>query len=316
VVLASAPTANVTVPLASSNTNEGTVNPASLTFTPANWNVPQTVTVTGVALAPGNGNVAYTVVTGLATSTDPNFNGLTVADVALTNTSAVVPSIAIADATVAEGTSGAATMTFNVTLSQASPSAVTVSYGTQDQTASSGANGDYVAAIGTVSFAPGETAKTITVPVAVDTNTEQAETFLVNLTSPSGATISRGQATGTIQDTPLVTLSCAPRSDFVVQTQSIGSRQMLVTITAGTGGANSGNLLRTIQFKAPTNATIQMTGQTSIGTDAITLPADTRRISFTVTQTSAASAFHVPYTITDNCGPIEKFVGGGANALN
>jgi parallel beta-helix repeat protein len=316
VVLASAPTSDVTIPLSSSNTNEGTVNPTSLTFTPANWNVPQTVTVTGVALAPANGNVAYTIVTGLATSTDPNFNGLTVADVSVTNNSAVVPSISIADATVAEGTSGPATMTFNVTLSQASPNTVSVSYGTQDQTATSGANGDYVAAIGTVSFAPGETAKTINVAIAVDTNTKQAETFLVNLTSPSGATISRGQATGTIQDSPLASLSCAPRADFVVQTQSIGSRQMLVTITAGTTGANSGNLLRTIQFKTPTNATITMAGQTTIGTGAITLPADTRRISFTVTQTSANAAFQVAYTITDNCGPAEKFVGGGANALN
>ena len=48
VVLASEPTANVTVGLSSSDTTEGTVSPASLTFTTANWNTAQTVTVTGV----------------------------------------------------------------------------------------------------------------------------------------------------------------------------------------------------------------------------------------------------------------------------
>src|SRR5207244_13029798 len=48
VKLTSQPTANVTVGLSSSKTPEGTVGPGSLTFTAANWNTAQTVTVTGV----------------------------------------------------------------------------------------------------------------------------------------------------------------------------------------------------------------------------------------------------------------------------
>ena len=48
VVLTAQPTADVTIGLSSSDTTEGTVSPASLTFTGANWNTPQTVTVTGV----------------------------------------------------------------------------------------------------------------------------------------------------------------------------------------------------------------------------------------------------------------------------
>ena len=47
-VLTTQPTADVTIALSSSDTTEGTVSPASLTFTTANWNVAQTVTVTGV----------------------------------------------------------------------------------------------------------------------------------------------------------------------------------------------------------------------------------------------------------------------------
>ena len=64
VVLNSQPTADVTIGLSSSDTTEGTVAPASLTFTAANWNVAQTVTVTGVDDALDDGDVAYTIVTG------------------------------------------------------------------------------------------------------------------------------------------------------------------------------------------------------------------------------------------------------------
>src|SRR5436305_1022357 len=48
VVLTTQPAANVLVPISSSNTAEASVSSSLLTFTPANWNVPQTVTVTGI----------------------------------------------------------------------------------------------------------------------------------------------------------------------------------------------------------------------------------------------------------------------------
>ena len=69
------PTADVTIALSSSDTTEGTVSPASLIFTTANWNVAQTVTVTGVDDAVVDGPIAYTIVTAAAVSTDPNYNG-------------------------------------------------------------------------------------------------------------------------------------------------------------------------------------------------------------------------------------------------
>ena len=84
VVLATQPSANVTLNLSSSNTSEGTVAPASLTFTPANWNVPQTVIVTGVNDNQA-GSVPYQVVFAPAVSTDANYSGLTAAPVSLTN---------------------------------------------------------------------------------------------------------------------------------------------------------------------------------------------------------------------------------------
>src|SRR5205814_774143 len=83
--LNSQPTANVTIGLSSSNPAEGSVAPTSLTFTAANWNTPQTVTVTGVDDAIVDGNVAYTIVTAAAVSTDPGYNGLNPPDVSVTN---------------------------------------------------------------------------------------------------------------------------------------------------------------------------------------------------------------------------------------
>jgi len=85
IVLNSQPTANVTIPLSSNDTTEGTVSPTSVTFTPANWNIAQTVTITGADDALVDGPIAYTIVTGAATSSDANYNGLNAADVAVTN---------------------------------------------------------------------------------------------------------------------------------------------------------------------------------------------------------------------------------------
>src|SRR5439155_868239 len=86
VVLTSQPTANVTIGLSSSDLTEGTVAPASVTFTSGNWNAAQTVTVTGVDDFGVDGAVAYTIVTAAATSTDVSYYGLNPADVGVTNT--------------------------------------------------------------------------------------------------------------------------------------------------------------------------------------------------------------------------------------
>ncbi|MFV2067055.1 MAG: tandem-95 repeat protein, partial [Pirellulales bacterium] len=87
------------------------------------------------------------------------------------------------------------------TLSLSSPSAlpVTVDFSTADGTAS--AVSDYEASTGTLTFAPGETSKTIVVPTRNDRVREADETFLVNLSNPTGgATIADPQGQATIID--------------------------------------------------------------------------------------------------------------------
>src|SRR5258705_288309 len=83
VVLTSQPTASVTVGLTSSDLTEGTVAPASVTFTTANWNVTQTAEGKGTHENTGHFNIAYTVVSAPTTSTDPRSNNLNARDVSL-----------------------------------------------------------------------------------------------------------------------------------------------------------------------------------------------------------------------------------------
>ena len=85
IVLTSQPAADVTIALSSTDTTEGTISPSSLTFTPANWNIPQTVTVTGVNDAVDDGDILYSISNAPATSADASYNGLDPIDVAVTN---------------------------------------------------------------------------------------------------------------------------------------------------------------------------------------------------------------------------------------
>ncbi|WP_417748223.1 Calx-beta domain-containing protein [Rosistilla oblonga] len=82
------PTSNVTIALSSSDLTEGTVSPASVVFTPQNWNQPKTFTVTGVDDNIDDGDVSYTIVTSAIQSSDPNYSGVNPADVTVVNQSA------------------------------------------------------------------------------------------------------------------------------------------------------------------------------------------------------------------------------------
>ncbi|MBU1126509.1 hypothetical protein KJ758_02760, partial [Patescibacteria group bacterium] len=85
VVLAGRPSSNVTIPLISSDTGEGTASSASLTFTNANWSTPQTVTVTGQDDLVDDGTISYTIQLAITASSDSRFSGLNPDDVTVKN---------------------------------------------------------------------------------------------------------------------------------------------------------------------------------------------------------------------------------------
>ena len=110
------------------------------------------------------------------------------------------PGLSVADANVLEGPGAA--LAFAVTLDRPTAAAVQVDYATRDGSAQAGS--DYTAASGTLRFAPGETAKTVTVAVLDDAHDEGSETLTLVLSNPSGAYLADGEATGTIENSDLM----------------------------------------------------------------------------------------------------------------
>ncbi|HYE66306.1 MAG TPA: Calx-beta domain-containing protein, partial [Pyrinomonadaceae bacterium] len=117
------------------------------------------------------------------------------------------PYLTINDISLPEPTTGTSNATFTVNLPGPLPQTVTVNYATADGTAIAGS--DYQATTGTLTFAPGETAKTITVAVNSDAIIEGEENFFVNLSNATNGIIQKSQGVGTIlsQLPPI----CTPR---------------------------------------------------------------------------------------------------------
>ena len=208
-----------------------------------------------------------------------------------------LPSLTVGDASLTEGDSGSQAMTFQVHLSPAAAQTVQVQYATADGTATAGS--DYTAASGTLTFAPGETSKTVTVNILGDTVDEDNETFTLNLSNPSNATIADGQGTGTItdDDTSLVSVS-----DAVAVEPDSGSKPMVFTI----------------RLSIPNARTVTVDYATLEGDGSATAGSDYTATSGTVTfpPGSTAQQFSVPILADDEDEAREDFYVRLSNAVN
>ena len=130
-----------------------------------------------------------------------------------------LPEVSVADTAANED---AGTMTFWVSLSRASATDVTVRYATTDVTATAGS--DYTAADDTLTIPAGATGASVLVTIIDDTDdTESDETFTLNLSGATGATITGGSTTATatiIEDAnlPIITFRDVSRSENLTQT--------------------------------------------------------------------------------------------------
>lgn len=106
------------------------------------------------------------------------------------------PLLGISNVELTEGNAGTKAFVFTVLLSEPSATPVTVGYSTRNGTAQAGS--DYIATSGTLTFAPGDDLKQITVQVTGDTLVEEIEVFFVDLASASGAMIGDGEGLGRI----------------------------------------------------------------------------------------------------------------------
>ena len=145
------------------------------------------------------------------------------------------------------------TALFRVRLSTQSSQSVTVAYRTVDGTAEAGT--DYTANQGNLQFAPGTVEQTIVVHTLNDGATEPTETFMVELSSASNATLERDTATGTIEDDDegggdrLPTLSIEDAGtvaegdpvEFVVTLSPASEQPVTVAFTTEDGSAVDGS---------------------------------------------------------------------------
>jgi Ca2+-binding RTX toxin-like protein len=189
------------------------------------------VTVTGDTTVEPNETFAVTLsgATG-ATIADASGQGTVVNDdVAPPPPPPPLPTLTIDDVSVNEGNTGTSTIAMTVTLSAAPAAAVTVVYATANGTATAG--NDYITAGGTLTFAAGQTTRTVNVIVNGDTVIEPNETFVVNLSSAAGATLLDGQGQGTIVDDDTVLNTCGGRA--VTMSGTAGNDRL-----RGTGGSD------------------------------------------------------------------------------
>ncbi len=141
-------------------------------------------------------------------------NNIQAYQLSITISDAFTNFLTVNDVNVVEGNSGTTNAVFTVTLSPASASTVTVSAVTSNLTATAGS--DYTATgPTTLTFLPGDTSETFSVPVIGDTSIESHETFQVTLSNPvnAGITDSTGIGTITNDDLPARTFVSSTGSD-------------------------------------------------------------------------------------------------------
>jgi uncharacterized protein len=160
-------------------------------------------------------------------------DGLAIDDVSITPQGAgTAIGVSVNDVTVTEGNSGTVNAAFVVSLSSAATAASSVSFATSDGTAS--APSDYTALTQTVSFAIGESSKTVNVVVNGDTTVEPTETFNVTLSAPINLTIGDGAGVGTVtNDDFVVTAINAVQGSGLVSPLANGTTVTIEGIVTG-----------------------------------------------------------------------------------
>jgi hypothetical protein len=219
-------------------------------------------------------NVTLSNATGGATVGTPGASVLTIVD------NDTIPSVSINDVTQSEG-NASNLMTFTITLSNAASQPVAVTYATENGTAL--AFTDYTAiGLGSVTFAPGETSKQISVEILGDFVVEPDESFFVNLTGATNAVIFDSQGVGTLLNDDGAGVI---RFDSATYTVNEGSASAVITVVRS-GGLSAGVTVQYFSFDG-----------------TATSPGDYTRVSGTITfapgQTTATFTIPIVNDLVD-----------------
>ena len=284
VTLATEPTGDVALSVVSSNTDEGTVSPSVLTFTPSDWNTAQTVTVTGQDDAPANsvdGNQNYTVTLSVnqTDTQDDNYDALSNISVYMVNLDNDF-GLDISAVT-GQATESGASATFTVALLTQPTAAVTISVTSQDPS-----EGRVEPAVLTFTTSGWNTAQTVTVTGQDDTIDDGDIPWTVRLALSSDDT-----GYNTLADDVQVTTTDdedAPTVTLVLMPSSISENGEVSTVTATLSHPSSAVTTITVSATPVSPATasdftlsnadtliIAATATTSTGTVTITSVNDT-----------------------------------------
>jgi len=197
-----------------------------LTFAPGETTRLVTVLVNGDTINEANETFSLN----LSTPTNATLGVATATNTVTNDDPVPAVSISPATASILEGDAGATPGVYTVSLSAVSGQTVTVAYATSDGSATL-ADGDYQAASGVLTFAPGETSKPVTVLANGDTANEANESFTLSLSAPANATLGTFAATATItNDDPVPAVTLGPAT--IAQTEGdAGTTPYLFTAT-------------------------------------------------------------------------------------
>ena len=134
IILKTKPDSDVTITFQIGNDKEGKLDIASVTFTPDNWNVAQTITVTGLDDDASDGDIAYDITFNEVTCGDRNYNGIKLDAVHVTNTDNDHAGVAFAEGTVGKTSENGDEITLGVVLTARPSNSVTVQFASDDNT--------------------------------------------------------------------------------------------------------------------------------------------------------------------------------------
>ncbi len=169
------------------------------------------------------------------------------------------------NASMPEGNSGTTPFNFTVQLSSPVTEPVTVYYSTDANSGGSAkANTDYVPVTSSVTFAPGETSKTIAVNVIGDTTYEANEYFYLSLTSAKNATIVTNGAEGYRNSWVAATIS----NDDAASTPTVGFTSNNASMTEGNSGTKAFNFTLQLSAAAKEPVTVNYSTEANTGGSA------------------------------------------------
>lgn len=251
--LLSKPTSTVTFALSSSDPGEGTVSPAKLSFTPENFNAPQTVTATGVDDNVSDGDQLYSIITGEAESTDPAYSGLEIIDIEVTNLDNDSAGFSISPASIVVDEDGAAA-SVTVSLRSKPAAAVVLAVSSSDE-------GEATVAPATLTFTPDNwnSTKTLQVTGVDDFAADGDQPFLVvfgaaTSTDPDYAGLNPRDVPGVNEDKDSPGLAIAPGITLTVSEDGEVTDSLAVALDS----APSANVVVSVVVSDPSEAAVDL----------------------------------------------------------